>query len=517
MNVIPPGADAPRPLPTALASVLETELADAPVVARLEGIDAPRPLSDDLRARLEAALGAAGGAIPPRLARRLFHEMTRRAVPVPLAVAAVVLLVVGLVSVGLVTANTTPAGGPRSSSRGEMTAPPIGPGEGEASGPGAEATDPVGGATTTAPVAASGTATAPAPAPSGGAGRASAGSARPSSSGGPASAVAGSEARSVRPVRIGVVGAGRGSDVEAGLRGFIEKTNAEGGVGGRRIEVVATGPSSPAADVLAVVNAGDGPLTGASGPPSWVTAPLLEGLHVEEAALRRSVRSFSSTLERQAHVAARSAFPAVAAGARATIYVGSESPWSDRVPAAFERVLRDRQVVTVRVPFDPAAPAFAASDASFISLPPAEVPVFLAAAADAGHAPRSGTWGVASALDERFLDVAARHGSVALASPYLVGGAESDELRTAVGRPVTAATVHGWVTAKALATAVARSQPRTPAAMDDALAALTGWESGFFPPYEVRPGTTARTPEAVVLRVTATGFTSDARFERDPI
>ena len=43
---------------------------------------------------------------------------------------------------------------------------------------------------------------------------------------------------------------------------------------------------------------------------------------------------------------------------------------------------------------------------------------------------------------------------------------------------------------------------------------LNGWNSGWFPPFETRPGTRERTPEAIVLRPLDGRFASDGNFER---
>jgi hypothetical protein len=73
--------------------------------------------------------------------------------------------------------------------------------------------------------------------------------------------------------------------------------------------------------------------------------------------------------------------------------------------------------------------------------------------------------------------------------------------------------VHGWVTAKALAHLLFGNGGTTITEAD--LDALVGWDPGWAPPIELRPGTRARTPEAVVLEPSAGGFHAAGDFERD--
>jgi hypothetical protein len=55
------------------------------------------------------------------------------------------------------------------------------------------------------------------------------------------------------------------------------------------------------------------------------------------------------------------------------------------------------------------------------------------------------------------------------------------------------------------------------AVLDEAsLDRLAGWPSSWSPPFEVREGTRARTPEAVPLRPGPGGFRADGPFEREP-
>jgi ABC-type branched-subunit amino acid transport system substrate-binding protein len=101
-------------------------------------------------------------------------------------------------------------------------------------------------------------------------------------------------------------------------------------------------------------------------------------------------------------------------------------------------------------------------------------------------------------------------------SPYVVpAGAEGQAIRSEAGG-TSASVLHGWATAKSLAAAIWRTGADTPAEVQAALEGLAGWSSGLTPPYEVRPGTRARTPEGVLFRVQSGAFIAESGFRRDP-
>ena len=520
---------------------------DDDLAARFEGADAPRPLPADLRARLEASLLAPHQTdpLPHALRRRLERSMAGTRVPVTrtrfLTAAAVLLLVVAAAAVVVRTGSgggdgDTVAGGPRPSDErlrdGDVSGGSSGvsgdgtgaTGEGLAGGGSGAPADGFGGGDTTAggagaaPTAGSGRTDAlQSPPPSGQAGGPpppfaygdDAGTAGP-----PAAEEGATSPDTAAPIRIGVVHGDH--DLEAGFLAYLDLLDAHGGIGGRRVVAVVTSSSSPARDTLATVNLSGAPLASAGQVPAWVRQPLLEGPAAVEDALTGSVWSFTSVLERQAHLAALAAFPQAQPGATAAIYHATSGPFADRVPAALEVALRTRGVAAVRVPTDPASPRFVPADAAFVSLPNGDAAPFLRAASNAGQAPEQGLWGIGSLFDEDLLAVAPA--GLRLVSPYaLPGPAEADAVRRGAERGLGTGVVHGWVTAKSLAVALWQAGATTPAELDAALGALAGYANGFMPPYEVRPGTRSRTPEGLVLVPRDGRFTAASPFRRDPL
>jgi hypothetical protein len=78
------------------------------------------------------------------------------------------------------------------------------------------------------------------------------------------------------------------------------------------------------------------------------------------------------------------------------------------------------------------------------------------------------------------------------------------------------AEIHGWVTAKLLATALWQQSAPTAAATTAALQQLVGYNDGFNPPIAWRKGATSRTPDGVLFTVHARAFTTTHVFETDP-
>ena len=464
------GIDAPRSLPGELVTRIE-----------LAASDRPRPMPEDLRARLEASL--LDSAMPPVVRRRLVTSLTARASVFPrvAAVAAAVLLLVGAV-----VATTRDEGADRV----DVAGPRPSPSTTEPARPTSGGAPTVAGSTGAAAGGSAATATPPPftePAPSDGA--ATSDSSEPQADAG---AVA-SPAEAASPIRVRVLGAA--TPVAAGFDAYVAVVNAAGGVHGRPIEVV----DDPAGAVVSV-NVGLAP----AGPVDGV---LFETVHVDDARLRGRVTSLASPLEAQARLAARHAFPDDGTGSRAAVYVHPATPWVDHVADAFADELRARDVTVVRVPFDAAAPAIVDADAAFLSLPTTSVGAWLDAARGS-PAPPLGTWGVASAWDDAFAEAAAGAALHVLA-PYAPA---SDEEVERLGRPLSAERVHGWVTAKALAHLLFLNGGATIGDAD--LDRLAGWDPGWAPPFAVRDGTRARTPEAVRLEVTGGAFRRAGDFER---
>lgn len=459
------GIDHSRPLPAQLRVALEDTLID--VDPRLLSADAPRPLPDDLRQRLEASLVVAAPRPMPRSLRR----------GLLMAAAAIVAVgVVGGIAMQEDPSPTTDVAGP---ARTTTTSTTIARASGSTSAGGSTV-----GQSATVPFADDVTAT--------GGGSGSAGA----PSGGAAAGAVGDSARTA--VTISVVGAG--TAVADGFNAYVRTLNAAGGVGGRQVVTV----QGSRDDAVATVNLDVSPAHGT------VAGALFETAFVDERRLQGAVTSIASPLEGQAALAVAHAFPAPADGATASVYAGMAEPWATIVPAALEEALRDRGVTVVRVPFSAGAPTFVPADAAFLSLDPGAVRAWVDAAPGA---PVRGSWGVGSAWDDT---IAARASALSLRvlSPYSpVGGDEEAALRRELpGHALSAAAVHGWTTAKALAILLADNGGTRVTAAD--LDHLVGWDPRWAPPFEVRPGTRARTPDAVVLEPSDDRFAAAGSFER---
>lgn len=314
--------------------------------------------------------------------------------------------------------------------------------------------------------------------------------------------------------RVGIV---RGDDAqEAGFRAYIDLLNRSGGVGGKTFDLVQVSASQPASGTIATVNLSTAAIAGANGAPSWTRGPLLETLAVPEEVLRGSVYDFASAPERQAHLAADLAFPNATPGARAAIYHARSGIFSSRIPNALEEVLRSRGVTPVRVLYDPSTPtALVPADAVFVSLPPANARSWVTFAKAQGYSAPRGIFGVYSLYDDQLArDLPA---NARVLSPYRPpAGDEGRALRQGSSKAPSAAVIHGWVTAKMLAVAMWRTGADTPAELRAALDGLSGYDSGFMPPYETRRGTQSRTPEALVVKPSDGRFAPASGFRRDP-
>lgn len=476
--------DGPRPLPADLESTLVDELTSP--VARLGVGDQSRALPEDLRRRLAASLAASTATpVPATLRRRIERATTRRPVLQRVAAAAAGLLLIAGLAGLLVTGDDAPldVAGPATTSR-----------------PGADTTSlhPLPGAGASVGDADGSTAGGP-PVGTGGHGP----EAPPFTDGAasdavPGGAPAGAATAGQTPLRVAV--AGSATDVDLGFRAYIDVLNASGGVRGRQVELV--GASAP--DVAVGVNVAEGAMR--SSPPGvW-----FETVHVEDQRLRRGIVAMVSAIERQARLAAATAFP-TDGGGRAIVYAGRSEPWLTVVPDAIEVVLRARGVTVVRIPFDGAI-APVTGDAAFLSLAPTDVAAWLDAFS--GSPPPRGTWGVASAwLDEHA--AAASAAGLRVLSPYRPAGSEETRsLTEALGdRSLSAGAVHGWVTGKAVAHLLFENGGTTVTEGD--LDRLIGWDLGWAPPFEVRAGTRSRTPDAVLLVPTDAGFVADGAFLRD--
>lgn len=500
----------------------------------LAGADRPRPLTPDLRARLEAALSAdvpplpvelrddlmllalrdAGGERPlPEPARRRLEtallRQRRRGAQRALAVAAAAVLVVGLGAAFLRDGPRplgTPVAGPSRSapttalpgtaSPAPPTLAPATPGPAVGVGTGTT-TGTAGGSTGGAPTTGgAGVGNGPPPpfAYSPDPPPAASGTVVPGGTAAPAP----SPTRSPRPLAPLVIGVAGTPD--AGFRAYLQLLNDAGGINGRRVVVGSRGP-------IVTVN------FGAAG--SVAARPVLEPLLSLSATLRGDAFSLSSPVERQAHIAVDAVFPTAAPDRFAVIYTGT-GVFADVVPDAYEEALRDKGVLAVRVAYrpgdDPLVPPGA--EAAFLSLDTAAARDWSRANGDTEFA--RGVAGIASLHDRAIL--ADLPLGTRVVSPYVMPDVfETQEMRRRVGAPLSAATVHGWVTAKSLAVALWRSAADTPAEVTAALRSMHGFDSHYAPPYRVRAGTNARVPEAIVLEVVeGRAFAPRGEFRTDP-
>ncbi|MEW6476072.1 MAG: hypothetical protein AB1679_27765 [Actinomycetota bacterium] len=306
---------------------------------------------------------------------------------------------------------------------------------------------------------------------------------------------------------------------ENGFRAYINRLNQNGGVAGHLIELVTVGPGSPAVNTIATVNLSALPVAGPGGAPDWAAGPLLETLTATGNLLpgHGAVFSFASPPERQGHLAADALFPSEAPpGTKAVIYVPvAAGPLRDVVPDAIKAVLTKRGVKAEVVPYDPQANKPLTPNgavAAFVSLDPAAARAWVSDAKTVTFP--AGVAGIYSLADEALL--ADLPEGARVVSPYVVpAGAEGQAIRSEAGG-TSASVLHGWATAKSLAAAIWRTGADTPAEVQAALEGLAGWSSGLTPPYEVRPGTRARTPEGVLFRVQSGAFIAESGFRRDP-
>lgn len=465
------GIDGPRPMPPSLDTALTNALTDSNTL--LTSVDAPRPLPDDLRRRLEASLVVAmPRPLPPAVGRRLRRVLAPSSLRPVAAAAAVLAVLLGVLAVQSRDVSVDVA-----SPMGTTTTVIPGGNAGTAAGTS-------GGST------ASGVAGAPFLQPTAPA------AATPAAADG-SSAATQSDAASIDVAITGDLD----SDTARGFRAYLDVLNRAGGIGGRFVAA-----SRDARAPVAVVNVGVGAVELES------DDVVFESAFVAESRLVGAVVSLSSPVERQARLAVRHAFPEPAPGRTAAVYAGTVEPFATVVPAAFADALRERGVTVVRVPFDRDAPAFVPADAAFLSLDPNDAASWIALAPDA---PPGGVWGIGSSWAD---EAAARAESlgVTVLSPYRpVGGEEQAALLDAIGEPLSVEAVHGWVTGKALALLLTGA-PTIGARLTEAdLDRLVGWDPGWSPPFEVRPGTWARTPDAVPLRATAGVFAATGDFERE--
>ena len=473
------GIDAPRPLPQDLRNELLATLTTAHDLATA---DAPRPLPDDLRHRLEATLVSASARPLPSGLRRRVLSATTRTTPraLSLAAAAVLILVAGIALAVRPGGDDTSEQVIRRPQAPRTTIAGSSGGSGAGTSGFAEGSDTAG----------SGAALTPGKTPAGGGGSAAAPTAGTRSSGD-----AGSQ-----PIQITVVSQDD-SDIRKGFEAYLTTVNAAGGVNGRRVEAVEPLGGVAIVNVGAEVTMHDG-AHDVVFESVWYSANILSGRKL----------SLSSPFEGQARLAVANAYPDGKSGERVALYSSTYGPWGTSISDTFEDSLEARGLTVIRALFNPSAPAYVPGvDAAFLALSPKDVSAWVNGAASA--APR-GVWGIGSAYDDRL----ARRGEslkLRVLSPYRpLTGDEATALHNALpDHALTVTAVHGWVTAKAVVNLLRANGGM--ALTDKDLGRLTGWVSGWAPPFELRPGTTDRTPEAILLRPVDGRFVADGDFQRD--
>jgi ABC-type branched-subunit amino acid transport system substrate-binding protein len=177
-------------------------------------------------------------------------------------------------------------------------------------------------------------------------------------------------------------------------------------------------------------------------------------------------------------------------------------------------VLAKRGVKVETLPYDPDRPPalLRSADAAFLSLDTETARLWLRQAKVTGYAPGRGVAGIFSLFDETLLDDLPE--GATLVSPYVLPGGDEGAAIRALGAP-SAATLHGWATAKMLAVALWQTGADTPDEAVAALGRLEGYDSGLAPPYQTRPDTRSRTPEGVVIKQQAGAFSAQGGFRRD--
>jgi hypothetical protein len=521
------GVDGPRPLPAALRARLEEQLlagATLPDEARtrlsrrlrdtaaplFEGVGDPRPMPAALRSRLTRTIVLAGVGDGVRKV----PSGTRPRSSWLIAAAIATLLLASISVLNHQTAPSGPSGmatesqdnGTASAATGIDTADDLagpGPVEGRPDiGPKADAADP-GGRT------------------AGGGGLGPGGFAMRRSGGAPPFAFSDAEVRAnlsvlsspagpapstttttpppPPPFRLHIVG---GDPVEvAAFRAYVRLLNEQGGAGQRPFREVSAGQTADATVNLSGI--------GFAQTPAGIS---IDGLLATESSLRGNVFGFAGVPERQAHLIADAVFPEHAE-VRAVIYKepAGTGVLSDVVPDAIEQVLRERGVTSIVMTVEPGRPVVPVpAQAAFLSLT-AEHAQGVVAAYGATPAPARGFNGITT-VAEAGLPTGSR-----FISPYnFPDTAESRALREGSGQPLTARSIHGWVTAKTLAVAVWHEDPRSPAALRGALERMSGYNNRFAPAQTYRTGTHAVQPDGVLFTMGDNGPVETGAFRTDP-
>jgi hypothetical protein len=294
--------------------------------------------------------------------------------------------------------------------------------------------------------------------------------------------------------------------------------NDAGGAGGRVFNVVTVDPSHPAANVAATANLSSAPVATASGPPSWAGFPLLETVTAPESLLRNDVFTFSSAVERQAHLAVDEVVPAGSAGKRVVIYRMASGPLGAEVPTAMTDIVQRHGATAVTVVYDGGPTSvIVPGDVALLSLDTPTAALWFRQAKQENAFP-PGIAGISTLFDSSLLgDMPS---ATKIMSPYSINvpSEEAAALKTNTRRSLSTSLIDGWVAAKTLAVAVWERDASTSTALRAALVGLQSehFSSNWGPPYDVRPNTRSRTPEGVLLEVSGGNFSVRGSFRRDP-
>jgi hypothetical protein len=488
-----------------------------------DGADASRPLTDELRSRLEETLLGRSSSVatdftgidqarplPARLQSKLRRRLERRRVAawqVASAVTAAAAVLIGIVVLPNVARRTvkppvaiqtTPPGTPSVSSGGlpspQPTQAPVVGSLPLPSVAGGSSYDPDRGSPP--PYAAQLFASAK-----------PLSQRRPGGSGGgtPAAMMPPSARPAPIPARIVVTGAD--PDISAGFDAYVALVVAQGEVGNRSLDIV----RGSAKDALVSVNLGASPVSESS------SIPRLETLDVAASFLTGNVFDIASTPRRQARVLAAQILARTDLSGDATpmavIYRAGGGEFADTVPGEIARVFQDAGVFVLTVDYVPGNTALIPADIAVVSMPPGSARTFVREARDRSYAPRLGLAGIWSLYDD-----GVREGlgtKVTVVSPYWASSGEFSAIKRGVearGGRMGAEAIHGWATAKAIASALYWWNPKTPQQMASAL------QKGIdlvVCPYQLRSGTHERTPDGRVLEGTREGFTAKTGFLAD--
>lgn len=320
--------------------------------------------------------------------------------------------------------------------------------------------------------------------------------------------------------RIGITGADPAE--LAGFQAYLDSLNRQGLQASPAIRLVAVDAAHPAGpDVLITANLGDQPITINGAPPEWVQGAVLETLSAPAEAVSGPLSlDLASSPERQADLLADHLVAATDLLARpaptVAVYVAGAGAFRRQVPSHLLGVLTAAGVTVRKVEYTPGQRLFVPADAALLSMDGADARAFATDATAAGYRPRLGFGGIFSAYDDGLLG--RLPAPLTVVTPYAADAVESRVLGDGLaqrGLPLSAAALHGWADAKAVAMALYIADPRTPAQMAQVIQTLPSNALGLAP-FGLRPLTHERIPDGLLMDLGVTGFVRRGDFLTDP-